>query len=253
MKKLLLPLLAGACLFSCKKDNSPAGPSGKLVSVRAYLNTQELVRLDTFIYNSNGYLEMQRETDYGPGLINPGVGTVSFSYAGSSADPSSYTVADGYGTTTYALTYDSQGQLAKDTAAPDPSGRSSTFYYATNAIIYNSTGHATTDTLYLANNNIVKTVEASVPPGRSAVSQSFSFSPTYANPFYTVGHNQNFRILLDKIDNWELYPFDFISRNALTGITRGGSTYGMNYTADASGKVVRDDYSTGGYLIFTYQ
>ncbi|HEV7620935.1 MAG TPA: hypothetical protein VGO09_04345 [Flavisolibacter sp.] len=242
MKKLFPAFVLIALMISCKKSTitEPQQNAVKLVSTSAF-SANVIASADTFIYSSNGNLLSQKIWTYSNGVNNGDTVTLTFNYTGTNPDPATYTIKNGRGINTYTLTYDNQGRLIKDTLIPDVLAIASTFSYPGNNIVFNSVDNGSTDTIYLSNNNIVKTVQASIPPDpASNTVDVFSYDHLYPNPFYSAGQTQNVRLLLTKIDGWNLVRNDFISQNAFTAVNENNSfNIPVTYTLDASGKIIK--------------
>jgi hypothetical protein len=246
MRKLLYVPVLLALICSCQKSsdrqNSPSTDT-RLISVRGYQNNT-LERVDTFIYNANGSLLTQKEFGYGNAGSYADSFSVTFNYSGTNTEPVSYTINDGWGNNTYTLNYDNQGRVIKDTIIPDRASRASTFSYPNNNIVYTSKDNGSTDTLYLSGGNMVKTVQASIPADTSlTIITDYIYNQNYPNPFYYTGQTQNVRVLLTKIDGWEMYVSDCISKNCYTAAHENNNGFSAQYThtTDGAGRVIKTE------------
>jgi hypothetical protein len=258
MKKLILAFFPIALFAACQKSGSSPSQipsSTKLSSARVY-NGSVIVRADTFTYTASGNFSSQREWTYTNGVSNKDTFTVSFSYTGgNNANPSAYTITDGWGVNTYSLTYDNQGRVVKDTIIPDIAARAGSFSYPNNNIAYTSADNGSADTLYLSGGNIVKTAQATIPFDPNAYHViTFSYSGAYPNPFYYTGQSDNVRILLTKIDARKNFANDFTSQHAYTSVhDSGGFSVNFTYSTDpGTGRVIKAA-ALGASAAYVYQ
>jgi hypothetical protein len=254
MRKQLAVFISLSVLVACKKSDSFKMPSAsnKLVSATGYTGTTAYWK-DTFTYNTNGDILSQKEYVYNGNITDSFV--LSFSYAGNSNTPVSYTILDGWGTFTYALSYDNQSRLVKDTTIPDLASRAATFSYPNNNIAYTSADNASADTFFIANNNLTKTSQAEIPfnPANYDIA-TFTYTGSYPNPYYYTGQTKNLRLLLTKIDAWENLVHDFISQQAFTGIRESnGYNIILAYTTDPGSGLVTKATQGSDSVVFRYQ
>ena len=256
MKTFLFVLSAVALFCACQKEESheqnspPPDVTGKrLVGMRGYVNNG-LIRRDTFMYSSDGKLLTQKQFSWQTNPSTPDSITVNFNYNGSGDDPASYTLIDGYGAITYTQSYDAQGRIKSDTTIPDIAQKACTFSYSNGNIIQSSVNNGSLDTFYITNKNIVQIMQSDLPYDASSVDRTFfTYTPALPNPFATVCQTMNLRILLSKIDAWEIYFNDYVSENIYTSIRDAGVVYPYTYTTDGSGKVIRGTISQGGTTV----
>jgi hypothetical protein len=233
MKKSLAIFFLIALFVHCKKSNQVVFHTplaARLISMRGY-EAGFAFRADTFIYNNMGYLLTQKEWTYTRNVPDNDTLVVTFNYSDTGKDPNSYTLIDGWGRNTYTLSYDNQGRLLSDTLIPDFTSMSSTFSYPNDkTVAYSSADNASTDTIFLTYSNITKISQASIPfdPIFYAVT-FFSYASSYPNAFYYVCQTNNLKILLTKIDGWELFRNDFMSYNFFTTLS-DNQGYGFNVT-----------------------
>lgn len=254
MRQIPLVIFSILSLVSCQRNSGSGGSSpvlstgNRLVSIKGY-GANVLNRVDSFLYNADGSFSTQYEVNIGGGANRTNDSLmVSFVYGSQGGDPVSYILSNSKGTATYSVSYDSLGRLSKDTAYPDPAGRSADFSYPDNNFAYISTTDRLIDTFYISNENVLQADMELVPynPNNSARTL-FSYQQVYPNPFYTVCQTANARMLLTKIDNWEFYANDFISKDMCTSyeetIFPGSSqkvVSSLTYTfsTNASGQIV---------------
>ena len=252
MKIVLSLLLLSLIFYSCQKSAGPNGPSGtdsipnaKLAGMRSYTNNI-LGHRDTFLYDNLGRVATHKQVvyDMNPGQVDSFV--VNLNYAGANNDPTSYTLIDGWGTNTYSLSYDGQGRLSHDTIIPDHAAKAATFTYINNYIVQSSVNNGTSDTFYFTNKNLVTIVQSDMPyDPASSYTIGFDHDSKLINPFATVCQTFNVRLLLSKIDGWEMYWNDYMS-DKITSAIHSGGTQAISNTTDASGKVILSTTSAGG-------
>jgi hypothetical protein len=181
---------------------------------------------------------------------------VTFTYSGGQNDPSGYTINAGANTEIFTITYDNQGRVLRDTTIPDYSGDASTYSYPANNFVYTSTDNESSDTFYMSSNNIARIAQATVPFDPTAYDlTSFTYSPQYANPFYYTGQDRNVRLLLSKIDGWEIFFNDCISQNIATRVhDSNGLDEPISYSTDSQGRVTKASTFAGVITYFyTYR
>jgi hypothetical protein len=242
--KNLFPVFISIALFAaCNKSTPHSNPlpaSTRLVAVTGYA-ANVIIRADTFTYSNTGNLLTQREWSYTNGVSDGDTLTVAFTYNGGQSDPVSYTITDGLGVNTFSLTYDNQGRIMKDTVIPDAGSRASTFSYPNNNISFSSADNGSADTFYISAGNIVKIDQASIPfdPNNYDVT-TFTYS-SLPNPFYYTGQTSNVRLLLTKIDGWEIFLNDCVSQNVPSHISDiNGYSADVTNTTDGSGRVITE-------------
>ncbi len=273
MKKLYLLSAFAFILFSCQKEvtnGSSNASSKRLSSFRVYNAPAHSLRIDTFFYNSGGYIQRYKSVNY-DSTANPMItdsADYNFTFANSAAPPTSYTLINLHKgvpiatSESHNLFYDSQNRLLKDTLIFGENISHAAVYYSytANLVTYEQYSSTTTgleknevDSFFISNGNL-KTLNTYYyyPPDVYPFYQDVQFS-SYTNPFYNKAVANSLGVLFYKI-----VEADFISPYMPTSVHATYPPQNLDYTTkydwslDSLGRINNGVIASNGIYFTIY-